>query len=515
MRDWMTIGQFATQSGLTARAIRLYEARGLLKSARGENDYRCYTARELERARQIKELKDLGFVLAEIEEILKQDPTLTNFKNFLQAKVRSLKTETSLLSERIRKLEDIITSLEQIPKLSEPQRRFIMEEVLSKAKERIQSRGVRLSTESESFLRQEVQDSLQRHYPQMMEALDLVKAQADEMGLRLGPGRGSAAASLLLYSKGLTPTWPQPYRLLPELFYHSRHTGIWIDVASHAAAEFLQALSRKISIDDLKRAKVFIFQCPFLEILARLETQLGPLPFDEIADDSPIVLRPFHEVRLGGIFLFNEAARSLMNANSTLEFLLAEKNLKGRTKELLKAYKVQGIDDILNLMTLNFPIGNKEELLQQYLKSPEWVPTAAALPEEIRVLLKATKGLLIYREDVIRILQNYTGWPTRECNLFYLAKFKEQPVDAGKYDEYMQTVPSEIREFLEENIPGVFLKSHMVAMWWFVKRSAILSSLHPQEYQAALLEWEKNHNGAWSDLGFIDKDYRPLALYWD
>jgi hypothetical protein len=79
--------------------------------------------------------------------------------------------------------------------------------------------------------------------------------------------------------------------------------------------------------------------------------------------------------------------------------------------------------------------------------------------------------------------------------------------------EYEKEVPVEIRELLDTEVKSVFLKSHIVCMWWFIKRSAVMNALYPKEYRAALKDWEDNHHSAWSDLGFIDKDFRPLALY--
>lgn len=71
MKDWITIGQLAKKTGLTARAIRFYEAKGLLKShSRGHNDYRFYSKVELAQALHIKEFRNLGFTLSEIATLL-------------------------------------------------------------------------------------------------------------------------------------------------------------------------------------------------------------------------------------------------------------------------------------------------------------------------------------------------------------------------------------------------------------------------------------------------------------
>ncbi len=57
---------------MSAKALRLYEARGLLKPPRSEAGWRAYGAAEIARLHHILALKRLGLPLARIEEILSQ-----------------------------------------------------------------------------------------------------------------------------------------------------------------------------------------------------------------------------------------------------------------------------------------------------------------------------------------------------------------------------------------------------------------------------------------------------------
>jgi MerR family copper efflux transcriptional regulator len=67
----ITVGQAARRSGLTQKAVRLYEARGLLLPAqRTGSGYRTYTRRDVELLRFIRRAKSLGLRLEEIKEIL-------------------------------------------------------------------------------------------------------------------------------------------------------------------------------------------------------------------------------------------------------------------------------------------------------------------------------------------------------------------------------------------------------------------------------------------------------------
>jgi len=67
----LTVGQAATRAGLTAKAVRLYEARGLLPpTERTSSGYRCYTEHDIQLLRFIRQARDLGLSLTEIRTII-------------------------------------------------------------------------------------------------------------------------------------------------------------------------------------------------------------------------------------------------------------------------------------------------------------------------------------------------------------------------------------------------------------------------------------------------------------
>ncbi|MFE7767059.1 MerR family transcriptional regulator [Streptomyces sp. NPDC057438] len=61
----MRIGELAERAGTTTRALRYYEARGLLPARRTGNGYRTYDEDDLKLLRQIRTLQDFGFDLEE------------------------------------------------------------------------------------------------------------------------------------------------------------------------------------------------------------------------------------------------------------------------------------------------------------------------------------------------------------------------------------------------------------------------------------------------------------------
>jgi DNA-binding transcriptional MerR regulator len=73
--DYLTIGQIARLSGLTTKALRHYDRLGVLRPAEVDewNGYRRYGTEQVERARQIRVLRELELPLEEIRRIL-DDP---------------------------------------------------------------------------------------------------------------------------------------------------------------------------------------------------------------------------------------------------------------------------------------------------------------------------------------------------------------------------------------------------------------------------------------------------------
>lgn len=68
----LSIGQFARATGLTAKALRHYDAVGLLNPAivEASNGYRRYRVDQLATARLIRKLRDLEFPVAEVRRLL-------------------------------------------------------------------------------------------------------------------------------------------------------------------------------------------------------------------------------------------------------------------------------------------------------------------------------------------------------------------------------------------------------------------------------------------------------------
>lgn len=130
MKNWLQIGTFSARSGLSPRALRVYEQLGLIRShTRGENGYRYYLEDQLEKAARIKQLKGLGFTLGEIKALLQLDAAMDfeKLKDLVERRLEQVESLQTNLIEQKNQLIEILSSLKQNPKvLNRKERRYLV-----------------------------------------------------------------------------------------------------------------------------------------------------------------------------------------------------------------------------------------------------------------------------------------------------------------------------------------------------------------------------------------------------
>ncbi|MGQ0640862.1 MAG: heavy metal-responsive transcriptional regulator, partial [Gemmatimonadaceae bacterium] len=108
----LTIGQIAAAGNVNIETIRYYERRGLLPpNSRSPSGYRLYSTDSVKRLRFIRHAQDLGYTLAEIQELL-----ALRVRNGASCKAVAHKTRNKInvVEQRIRDLQRMKSTLERL-----------------------------------------------------------------------------------------------------------------------------------------------------------------------------------------------------------------------------------------------------------------------------------------------------------------------------------------------------------------------------------------------------------------
>lgn len=105
--EFLNPSEAARRLGVSIKALRLYEQRGLITPIRSDAGWRAYGADEMTRAADIVALRALGFSLAEVARVLKGDlkvlePALAAHQAVLEGRLRDL----GLTVGKVRALRD-------------------------------------------------------------------------------------------------------------------------------------------------------------------------------------------------------------------------------------------------------------------------------------------------------------------------------------------------------------------------------------------------------------------------
>jgi len=107
----MNIAEAARKSGLTPKAIRFYEAQGLLHPSRAANGYRSFGASDVHTLRFLKRARDLGFSVEDCRALL----ALYHESDRSSAEVKALaETRVAEIDRRLAELSSIRNALAKL-----------------------------------------------------------------------------------------------------------------------------------------------------------------------------------------------------------------------------------------------------------------------------------------------------------------------------------------------------------------------------------------------------------------
>ncbi|WP_030418921.1 MerR family transcriptional regulator [Streptomyces sp. NRRL F-5065] len=109
-----TIGDFARHGRVSVRMLRHYDATGLLRPAHVDpvTGYRRYTAAQLSRLHRVIALKDLGFTLRQVRDIVEERVTPGELRGMLRLRRAELETAMETAALRLAGVEARLRAIE-------------------------------------------------------------------------------------------------------------------------------------------------------------------------------------------------------------------------------------------------------------------------------------------------------------------------------------------------------------------------------------------------------------------
>jgi DNA-binding transcriptional MerR regulator len=115
------IGDFSRIARVSARLLRFYDELGLFRPAHADpqTGYRSYTMAQLVELNRITVLKELGFSLEQIGQMLKAPPDAAQLRKLLQLRRNDVERTLALEAQRLRHIDTRIAQIETEGALSE------------------------------------------------------------------------------------------------------------------------------------------------------------------------------------------------------------------------------------------------------------------------------------------------------------------------------------------------------------------------------------------------------------
>jgi DNA-binding transcriptional MerR regulator len=107
----MHISDLAARAGVTVRAVRYYEAQGLVKPGREPNGYRIYTDQDVAVVREVKALLSLGLTAEQTYPFVECLRAGNDRADVCPASLQAYRIRISELDDRIAELSTLRTKL--------------------------------------------------------------------------------------------------------------------------------------------------------------------------------------------------------------------------------------------------------------------------------------------------------------------------------------------------------------------------------------------------------------------
>ena len=367
---------------------------------------------------------------------------------------------------------------------------------------------------------------------------DVISA-ARNMGIMVGPGRSSAACSLVNYCLKITDIDPLKYGLLFERFYTDTDTlpDIDIDVEDCERDRLIEYLVHKYgkehvahiiwhrfqdstcrsfindygiaicgeelhnilpltSKEDSKMHKRIVatgYNGNLIESVGVVKLDiLGLKVLTKIKHCLQIIKQNYGiDLDINAIPLDDELTLRLFQDGRTVDvFQFQSEGMRKHLQELVPTT----FEDLVTLNALYRPEAMLLTLPQFIARKRGIEPVRYVFPI-VEEILKETRGIFVYDEQVMLLCQRIACFTPAESKNLIRALYRKSPtlgelkrkfINQGLQNGYEEEALNSVWNDISENAHFVFSKSHAVCYTWLAYQAAYLKAHYPDAFQKAV-----------------------------
>ncbi len=327
---------------------------------------------------------------------------------------------------------------------------------------------------------------------------------ANDNNIWIGPGRGSAAGSIVNYCLGITKVDPLAQGLIFERFFNVDSMGlpdIDLDFELGGREKIITYLKHQYgqaNVVEVKNeqgvthaATIAISNNPLPEILS-LNNALDCLTIDLLSWNylthlksvvNDIEKRTGQVLNLEQINLNDPKAMEIFQQGNTDGILYFEAK---SMQDILQNYEPQNFNDLVVLFALFRPSMFDQVTRLIDLKHGELLKL---VPEEIKEIVEESYGLIVYQEQIMKIVHQIASFSYEQADALRkalgkkqhekIAEFKARFLELGTLNGHAEEVLTQIWEEILIAGPNVFNKSHSVCYTQLAVQLANVKAYYP------------------------------------
>lgn len=368
---------------------------------------------------------------------------------------------------------------------------------------------------------------------------DVVNAVQSELGIWIGPGRGSAAGCLVCYCLGITKIDPLRHDLLFERFLNPddiTFPDIDIDTEIGGRERIMSWFQQKYGKEccaHIAKGKEYLHLCgvvvankpianlaPLSTLSVKVpsgsQTTLNCVQYDDIESSSLIKydfigldtltqmkeicelikIKGDKDIDIEKIPIDDNRTMKLFQNGQTDDIFLFSSN---EMKRNLQDFHPTSLDDLVILNCLYRP-GSMDDIAAVIKHKKSENPIEYIIPC-IDSVLNKTYGIIVYQEQIMMLSRLIANFNKSESALLRMAigmfkkemlpALKNQFIRGGTKNGYKKTALEKLWNEIESKGRYVFNKSHSVCYTWLAYQMAYLKANYSKEFVQVM---EKYHS---------------------